>query len=365
MFLRKLLYVCIPVLAMACNTNNKAQTNAFDSSKGLKDYYQSYFTMGVSVSPASLATEEADIILKHFGSLTAENAMKMKNIHPKENEYYWKDADSIAAFARRHHLKLRGHTLVWHQEVPDWMFAPQNGRPVTKEMVYARLQSHITTVMHRYKDVIYAWDVVNEAISDDKNEVYRKSKYYELCGEEYIAKAFEFAHKADPKAILFYNDYNESYPEKRKKIISMIKELQKKKVPIHAIGLQCHWFPEEPTQENLEAALKDFSALGLPLQITEMDVSVYKREPVARAKTPADNDTLYSAEKEKIQAEKYRMGFELFRKYKKHITGITFWNVTDRHTWMDYFPVKGRKDYPLLFDVHLQPKKAFWEVVKF
>lgn len=337
---------------------------AQDSNKGLRDYYKDYFSIGVAVSPRALSTDEAGLIKQHFNSLTAENAMKPQSVHPKEDEYTWKDADSIAAFAQRNNMKLRGHTLVWHNQVPNWFFM-DNGQTVSKEKLLERLRSHIQTVVGRYKGKVYAWDVVNEAISDAPGEYLRKTKWLDICGEEYIAKAFQWAHEADPDALLFYNDYNEIDPEKRKKIIRLVEDLRKKNIPIHGVGLQGHWAINEPSATQLDQTLGDFSKLGLNLHITELDISVYPKEHSSRERTAADANTEFTPEKQKKQAEVYRMCFELFRKYKSSITSVTFWNISDRHSWLDNFPVRGRKDYPLLFDANLRPKQSYWEVVKF
>lgn len=346
-------------VSFSCTTANDNAKD--DPTKGLKDHYNAFFPIGVSVSPAELRSEEATLILKEFNSITPVNAMKMKPIHPKEHEYYWKDADSIVAFAKRNGLKVRGHVLVWHQELPEWLLKDSTGKDATKEQVLQRLKEHITHVMQRYKGSIYAWDVVNEVISDDKNEFYRPSPLYKLCGEDFIFKAFEYAHAADPDAILFYNDYNETDPIKRTKIIQLIRKLISDNIPVHAIGLQAHWSIYDLTEKELEATLKDFSNLGLPLQITELDMSIYPRF-VDEKKAP---DTLFSKEKQNSQAFQYKMCFELFRKYRKHITGVTFWNVSDKKSWLDNFPVKGRKDHPLLFNEMLKRKRAYYEVSSF
>lgn len=334
-------------------------------SKGLKDYYKDYFPIGVAVSPGALKTDEAQLVLSQFNSLTAENAMKMGPIHPRENEYYWKDADSIVAFAQKNNLRLRGHTLCWHNQTPRWFFTDSAGVTVTKEVLLARLKEHITTLVSRYKGKIYAWDVVNEVISDKQDEYFRNSEFYKICGEDFVAKAFQYAHEADPAALLFYNDYNEINPAKREKICRLVKNLKEAGIPIHGVGLQGHWAISEPSEGQLDSTLKRFSEPGLKLQITELDISVYPKEHDAREKKQSDYDTVFTAEKEKEQLEKYKMCFELFRKYRNVITGVTFWNISDRSSWLDNFPVRGRKDYPLLFDRDLRPKKAFWEVVRF
>jgi endo-1,4-beta-xylanase len=261
-------------------------------------------------------------------------------------------------------LRVRGHNLCWHSQAPRWMFT-DNGQTVTKEVLLQRLKDHITTVVSRYKGKIYAWDVVNEAISDKPDEYLRNSDWLKICGEEYIAKAFQWAHEADPNAQLFYNDYNEISAVKREKMYRLVKSLKDAGVPIHGIGLQAHWAINEPSASQLDSTLKRFADLGLKVQITELDISVYPKEHNARERKPEDTNTAFTPEKEQAQIDKYKTCFELFRKYKKAITSVTFWNISDRNSWLDNFPVRGRKDYPLLFDKDLQPKKAFWEVVKF
>ncbi len=345
----------------------KAQTShsSSDSSKGLKDYYAGYFPIGVAVSPFALKTDEAKLIVQQFNSLTPENAMKMGPIHPKENEYYWKDADSIVAFAQRNGIRVRGHNLCWHNQTPSWLFVDNKGDTVSKAVLLQRLKEHITTVVNRYKGKVYAWDVVNEAISDKPDEYLRPSAWLKICGEEYIAKAFEYAHEADPDAVLFYNDYNEISPVKRAKIIRLLKSLKDAGVPINGVGLQAHWAINEPSREQLDSTIQQFAALGLKVQITELDISVYPKEHQARARKTEDADTAFSQEKEAKQMEVYKMAFELFRKYRNVISGVTFWNIADRYSWLDNFPVQNRKDYPLLFDKNLHPKKAYWEVVNF
>lgn len=326
-----------------------------DTSKGLNDYYRENFTMGVAVAPRSLEGDQAKLILRHFGSLTAENVMKPAPIHPEENRYSWENADRIAAFAKANGLRLRGHTLVWHQQTPSWFFL-DNGQPVSKDLALSRLKEHIMQVVGRYKGQVYAWDVVNEAI-DDGNGFYRQTEWYKTCGEEYIAQAFKWAHEADPEAKLFYNDYNTENPEKRAKIIRMLKGLLDAGVPVHGIGLQGHWSLAHPTEQELRKSLDEYSKLGIDIQITELDVSVYSgdhRDP---------DDDVFTAEREQKQMEQYKKIFSVLKDYNDVISAITFWNVSDQRSWLDNFPVRGRKNYPLLFDQNNNPKKAYWEVV--
>jgi len=335
-----------------------------ESGKGLKEYYRKYFTMGVAVSPRSISGPDSTLILRNFGSLTPENAMKMGPIHPRENLYYWKDADAIVDFAQAHGLKVRGHNLCWHQQTPNWLFRDSAAKQVTKEVLLQRLKEHITTVVNRYKGKLYAWDVVNEAIADDSTQFLRNSPWYQICGDEFIAKAFIYAHEADPDAVLFYNDYNSERPEKRARIYKLLKQLVDAHVPVNGVGLQGHWSLVEPSEQELSETIQMFSSLGLKVQITELDVSVYPWEKNRRAKAPGEDDS-YTPEREQSQAAQYKKIFAVLRKYRKDVTGVTFWNVSDRSTWLDSYPVPGRKNYPLLFDKDGQPKKAYWEVVKF
>jgi len=341
-----------------------SQRGKIAEEKGLKDYYKKYFPIGVAVGPRSLSGDEATLILQQFNSLTPENAMKMGPIHPEENRYFWRDADSIVNFAQAHGLRVRGHNLCWHQQTPRWLFRDTAGKLVSKEVLLQRLKDHITTVVNRYKGKIYAWDVVNEAIDDDSSQFLRNSMWYQICGEDFIAKAFEYAHAADPNAVLFYNDYNTERPEKRERVYRLLKKLVDAKVPINGVGLQAHWSIYEPSENDLRATIEKFSSLGLKVQITELDISIYPWEKNRRTKKEGESDA-YLPELEQKQMDQYKMAFKVFRDYKNSITGVTFWNVSDRYTWLDNYPVGGRKNYPLLFDKDYKPKKAYWEVVKF
>jgi endo-1,4-beta-xylanase len=364
----KIMYVCI--LFCSLSLTNPSGAFAQDEKqkaddKGLKNYFKDYFPIGVAVTPRNLTGEEAQMVLKNFNSLTAENDMKMGPIHPEENRYNWGPADEIVNFAVSNGLKMRGHTLCWHNQTPNWFFTDKEGKEVTKEVLLQRLKEHITTVASRYKGKIYAWDVVNEVIDDDDKKYFRESKFFKIIGEDFVAKAFEYAHEADPNAILFYNDYDTENPGKRDRIYQMLKKLVDAKVPVHGVGLQGHWsIYNDPTEENLRESIRKFSSLGLKVQVTELDISIYEGEDSRREMKPGEV-TEFTPEKEQKQIDQYKMVFRVFRENKNVITGVTFWNVSDKRTWLDNFPVRGRKNYPLLFDQNLQPKKAYWEVVRF
>jgi endo-1,4-beta-xylanase len=351
-------FVAATLIMMLSSYGSAERTNvanSLDTLKGLKDYYKDYFPIGVAVAPNNLVGEQAEFIRKNFNSITAENVMKPGPIHPAENRYFWDDADKIVEFAQANGMKVRGHTLTWHAQTGPWMFKDSLGKQVTKEVALARLKDHITSVVSRYKGKIYAWDVLNEAVVDgDSTNVYRESMWYKICGEEFITKIYQWAHEADPNAILFYNDYNTEKPIKRDKIYNMLKKLLAQGVPINAVGLQGHWNINDPSEQNIREAIDKFSSLGLKVQLTELDVTVLTSR--------ADTVMGYTPEREQKQIDYYKMAFRVFREKKAAITGVTFWNISDGRSWLD----RGkRQSYPLLFSRDLKPKKAYWEVVKF
>ncbi|MCR8556500.1 endo-1,4-beta-xylanase [Mucilaginibacter sp. BJC16-A38] len=354
--------------------------------KGLKDYYKDYFPIGVAVSMASLHGPDSALIVEEFNSVTPENDMKMGPIHPSENVYNWKNADAIVDFAVSRHIRIRGHNLCWHNQEAGWMFKGPNGEPATKELLLQRLKDHIFAVAGRYKGKIYAWDVVNEAVddSDDTTQVYRKSNWYKICnGPDFIDSAFKYAHEADPDAKLYYNDYNSEHPVKREKIFKLLQKLIAGHAPIDGVGMQAHWKLNDPSPDELRKALDEVTSLGLKVQFTEMDITIRLPKPNPASGTmPAATavpDSGYTPLAEAKQIAQYKMAFDIFRKYKRFITGVTFWNVSDRSSWLDgrggglmggaaagaNTPRVVRKAYPLLFDENRQRKKAYWAVVNF
>jgi endo-1,4-beta-xylanase len=323
----------------------------------LHEAFSKDFLIGAAVNPATLKTQKEHLAY-HFNSVTAENEMKFVSLHPEEDVYTFEAADVIVEFARSHAMKVRGHTLVWHNQSTEWLFQNQDGALTDRNTLLQRMKSHIDTVVKRYKNDIYCWDVVNEAISDKDSELLRPSKWLDIVGEDFIAKAFEYAHEADPQAKLFYNDYNESNPDKREKIYTLVKSLTEQGVPIHGVGLQAHWSLTGPSLEEIRSAIERYASLGLKLQITEMDVSVFAHED-------RRTDLQYPTEEMmELQAERYTQFFQLFKEYSDVITGITFWGAADDYTWLDNFPVRGRKNWPFLWNTEQQPKESFWKVLE-
>jgi endo-1,4-beta-xylanase len=342
--------------------------------------YASYFPIGAAVD--NNYTTYSSILTKHFNSITAENEMKFDALEPTENSFTYTTADRIVSFAQTNNMKVRGHALVWHRQNPSWVFTNSSGGQATRDQVLARMRNHITKVMQHFQGKVYAWDVVNEAMMNDGK--YRtgdetaddqKSAWHKIVGESYIAEAFKAARAADPNAKLFYNDYYDHIAAKRDGIYNMLKGLLDSGVTVHGVGIQCHINIEpsmDPnhqgyfqTVENIAAAIDKYASLGLEVQITEMDLSLYIPGITYTSDMFYTTATFTDALQTK-QAERYRAFFDMFRAHKAQLTGVTLWGVADDNTWLSEFS-SGRKDFPLLFDgtSSHNPKKAFWAVVDF
>lgn len=318
----------------------------------LKDIYKDYFMIGAAVSADSLDSHK-ELILKHFNSITCENAMKFGNIHPKRDEYSFADADKIYSFARSNGIAVRGHNFVWHWEIPDWLFENAD-----KERILNDLDWHIRTLAERYPD-IYGWDVINEGLDDGKEEFFRKkSPWFETFGEDYFKIAFETAGKYLKGKTLFYNDYNEFDPVKRDKLIALVKKLRAEGAPVSGVGLQCHLGLNHAFDlDEVKRGIELYAGLGLKLHITELDVSLYPFEDKEAHTEPTFKEY-------KRQAEVYRSVFRIFREYKNEIEAVTLWGVSDDISWLNYIPVK-RKNGGLLFDEEQRAKECFYAVCDF
>ena len=338
---------------------------------GMKDAYKDYFMIGVAVNQRNVSdADQIKLINKEFCSITAENDMKPGMIHPKEGVWDFEKADKIANFCRQNGIKLRGHCLCWHSQFADWMFTDKKGRDVKKEVFYERLREHIHTVVNRYKDVVYAWDVVNEAISDGGGfgggwgrpgqapNPYRESRHYKLCGDEFIAKAFEFAHEADPNALLFYNDYNECDPGKRDRIYNMVKKMQDAGVPIHGIGMQGHYNVYGPSEEDIDAAITKYSQLVKHIHVTELDIRM-NTEMGGQLRFSRGEAKPVAGYMNTLLTDQYNRIFKIFRKHKDVIDCVTFWNLGDRDSWL------GVNNHPLPFDENYKPKQAYYTIKNF
>ena len=338
--------------------------------RGLKDAYTDYFMMGVAVNQRNIAdAAQTALIQKEFSSITAENDMKPAMLHPKEGVWDFARADSIADFCRRHGIRLRGHCLCWHSQFADWMFTDRKGREVSKEVFYKRLRDHIHTVVNRYKDVVYCWDVVNEAISDnvrpnfangklEPGSPYRDSRHYRLCGDEFIAKAFQYAREADPDALLFYNDYNECDPGKRDRICDMVKKMKDAGVPIDGIGMQGHYNVYGPSEEDLEAAITKYAQLVKHIHITELDIRM-NTEMGGQLRFSRGEAKPVPAYMNTLLTDQYNRIFRILRRHSDVIGCVTFWNLGDRDSWL------GVNNHPLPFDEQYRKKPAYFAVRDF
>ena len=337
-----------------------AATSATAGAQGLKDAYKDYFTIGVALNQRNVSdNDQIALIKKEFNSVTAENDWKPGEIHPQEGVWNFEKADKIADFCRQNGIKMRGHCLCWHSQFADWMFTDKKGKPVKKEVFYERLRDHIHTIMNRYKDVVYAWDVVNEAMADDgrhwpgqEQSPYRQSRHFQLCGDEFIAKAFQFAREADPNVLLFYNDYSCVDEGKRERIYNMVKKMKDAGVPIDGIGMQGHYNIYFPDEAQLDKAITRFKEIVKHIHITELDL---------RMNNESGGQLMFSRGEAKpmpaymgtLQTDQYARLFKIFRKHADVIDNVTFWNLGDRDSWL------GVNNHPLPFDENYKPKACY------
>ncbi|MDF2905383.1 MAG: Endo,4-beta-xylanase [Herbinix sp.] len=320
--------------------------------QGLKDKYKNFFKVGAAVNSRTIKSH-TNIITEHFNSITCENEMKFSSLTMDKGIYNFNAADQIYEYAMQNNLALRGHTMIWHNQTPEWVF-----HGADREQLLNRIKSHIATVGARYSEQVICWDIVNEAIEDKKERVLRHTKWLEILGERYLDDVFQIAKKIMPDKQLFYNDYNETLPDKSLKIYQTIKAMQERGVPIDGIGMQCHCNIFGPTVDDLKRSIELYAELGLRIHVTEMDVSLYEFNDHSIIDKPC-------TELINKQAKVYEDFFGIFREYKDYIDCVTLWGVADDATWLDNFPAKNRKNWPLLFDENHNPKEAFYRIMEF
>lgn len=318
----------------------------------LKDKYASYFKIGTAFENTDLCNKE--LITTHFNSMTCANAMKPISITRQPGVYDFCAADELVKLARENDMTIHGHTLVWHNQTPDYFF-----ENTTAEGLLETLRDHTMRVKEHFGQ-LPTWDALNEAIEDKSDEYLRDTKWRRIIGDDYIGKIFRVINEIMPDTELFYNDYNECVPEKRAKIVRLLKELIADGVPVKGMGLQSHISIFGPDFDEIKRSIEDYAALGLKLRISELDVSFYDNSIPDQPEVAMPN-----AEYIKKQADYYGELFKIYRSYHQHIDTVTFWGVTDKDSWLNYFPVKGRRNYPLLFDDNGQPKEAFYSVMDF
>lgn len=351
-----ILSVTATALLSACSGGKQASTAP---SLTLQDAFGDKFLIGVAVPNHQISgkdTAATRIIKTHFNSIVGENCMKCANIHPEEDRYYFGGADSLVAFGEQNNMAIIGHCLIWHSQCAPWFFTDKDGKQVSAELLKQRMKEHISTVVGRYKGKIKGWDVVNEAIEGDGS--YRKTKFYEILGEEYIPLAFQYAHEADPDAELYYNDYGMHAPGRRDGVVRLVKSLKEKGLRIDAVGLQGHMGMDYPTVEEFEKSMMAFADCGVKLMITEWEMSalptIHERANISD--TVAFNQAMNPYPEalpdsvSRIWNARMKAFFNLFLKHADVMDRVTVWGVSDGDSWKNDFPVKGRKEYPLLFD---------------
>jgi len=343
----------------------------------LKDLMPKGMLLGVAVSQGQVEEKDqaaVDLVTRHYDSITPENLLKWGPVHPEPDKYNFAPADTFVAFGEKRKMTLIGHTLVWHSQTPAWVFEGKDGKPLDRETALARMRDHINAVVGRYKGKIKGWDVVNEAINDDAEGTMRKSKWQQAIGDDYIAKAFEFAHAADPQAELYYNDYSLTNAPKRATAIRIVKDLKTRGLRVDGVGEQGHWLLGGPSLADIEATITDIAAAGVKVHITELDVDVLPRDPgmygadlEKRAKFKAETNLYPDSlppDKQAELARRYAEIFAIFLKHRDKIARVTFWGVDDGHSWLNGFPIPGRVNHPLLFDRQRKAKPAFDAVVE-
>lgn len=356
----------IGILLFSCETEKNVHTNS------LRNLFSEQFLIGTAVNSDQILgkdTNGVNIIKQHFNSIVAENCMKCENIHPEENRYDFSLADKFVEFGMKNNMEIIGHCLIWHSQLPDWFCTDEQGHNVTPDILKKRMKEHITTVVSRYKGKIKGWDVVNEAIIEDGS--YRKSKFYEILGEEFIPLAFQYAHEADPNAELYYNDYGMNIEGRRDGVVRLIKSLKERKLRIDAVGMQGHMGMDYPSLKDFEASIKAFSDTGVKVMITEWDMSALPtvNQTSNISDTVAFNHSVNPYPDNLPQHisqewnQRMKSFFNLFLKHSDVITRVTVWGVNDNDSWKNDFPVNGRKDYPLLFDREYKPKPFIKELL--
>ncbi|MFP4660895.1 MAG: endo-1,4-beta-xylanase [Halanaerobiales bacterium] len=329
-----------------------------DNIPSLCKRYSDYFTIGAAVNARTINTHQG-LIKKHFASITAENEMKPISIYPRKGKYTFDKADAIVDFAVENNKLVRGHTLVWHNQTGDHIFLDDEGNRVSSEILMSRLRDYMIKVFDHFGTKVFCWDVVNEAIEDKGSKLLRDTRWLEILGENYLSDIFKMARELNPDTLLFYNDYDAVKPAKRDKIYTLLTDMKKQDTPLDGVGIQGHWNIKDFKYDDIRAAIEKYASLDLDIHVTELDISVYgKDDKDMRLEEPTD-------EMIEQQNEFYEEIFTIFREYSDVIKNVTLWGVADDETWLDNFPEKNRKNWPLLFDEEHQPKEEFWKVVEF
>lgn len=350
------------LLALSCASQKETVS--------LKDAYKDDFYIGTALSADQIEVKNAkedSLIRKEFNAITAENIMKSMYTHPQKDKYDFALSDKFVAYGEKNKMFIHGHTLIWHSQLAPWM-----EKIADSTEMKAFMKDHITTIVSKYKGRINSWDVVNEALNEDGT--LRQSVFLKTLGEKYLLDAFKLAEKADPKAELYYNDYNIEEPAKRAGTIALIKKIKAEGGKVDGVGIQGHWRLNSPSLEEIEKSILEYSALGVKVAFTELDITVLpnpwdlKGAEISQKFEGSEKmnpypKTLPDSIQNKL-AERYESIFKLFLKHKDKISRVTFWGVHDGQSWLNDWPIKGRTNYPLPFDATLRHKKTYESILK-
>ncbi len=325
----------------------------------LKNAFKNDFLIGAAINDAQINGKDSigiDIVKTQFNSISPENVLKWERVHPKVDQYNFAPADKYVEFGEKNNMFIIGHTLIWHSQVPKWVFKDTNGNQLNRDELLKRMKEHIYTVVGRYKGRIKGWDVVNEALNEDGT--LRETLWKKIIGDDYIEKAFEFAHEADPNAELYYNDYSLANKPKREGAVKLISKLLKEGIKVSGIGMQGHYQMDWPTAAQLDSSIKAFSVLGIKVMFTELDINIL---PSPGQDNTAEVSLNFKYDKKfnpytkglpdsvkNILAERYEDFFEVFLNNKNSISRVTLWGVRDSDSWLNFWPIRGRTNYPLI-----------------
>ncbi len=351
---------------MGCSSSKNA---AESKTISLKVAYEKDFLIGTALNKEQIEEKEpnsAALVPQQFHAITPENIMKAEIMHPTWNNYNFEMADKLVAYGQKHNIKINAHTLIWHSQLPAFVRSMKSA-----DSVKLFFENHINTIASRYDGKVLSWDVVNEALEEDGTM--RKSIFLEKLGDGFVVEAFRLAQKAAPNTELYYNDYNIEEPKKRAGVIALIKKIQAAGVRIDGVGIQGHWRIGKIPFKEIEQSILEYSALGIKVMFTELDLGVIPNpwdgnaaDINLKAEYNAKMNPYAKGLPDSVQAEftkGYEDLFKLFIKHKDKITRITFWGVNDGQSWLNDWPIRGRTNYPLLFDRNFQPKPAYYKVI--
>jgi endo-1,4-beta-xylanase len=353
-----------------------AAVAADDAAPSLKEAARGVFHVGVALNAAQVRGEDPaaePVVARHFDSITAENAMKWDKIHPEPGRYDFTEADEFVAYGVKHGMQTIGHTLIWHSQTPDWVFQGPDGKDAPRELLLQRLREHIATVVGRYRGKVRGWDVVNESVRDEDGALRLDKPWYRILGQDAVFAAFEAAHQADPDAELYYNDYSLENLPKREGALKLVQAIRARGLRIDGVGNQDHVLLDWPEPAAVDRMIEDFARAGFKMMITEFDITMLPRP---EAYNGADIGVVFQsaphldpyrgglpAAQQAILARRYAELFAAFARHRGAVTRVTLWGVSDRGSWLNDWPIRGRTDHPLLFDRSYRPKAALRAVI--